>query len=126
MLRTSFEDIEPQEMGWTPAGEAEITWSDGHRSVYSPALLRRICPCAECKGTHGGPPKAFHILSSGQVQGAPRQIIIEGVEPMGNYAICIHWGDGHKEGIYSWSMLRAECPCSECEERRRSTEESRS
>ena len=25
--------------------------------------------------------------------------------PMGNYAIAIHYSDGHSTGIYSWSYL---------------------
>lgn len=113
-----FDDVEPVEMGWTDAGDASIDWSDGHSSEYPLALLRRICPCAECKGTHGGPPKAFNILNAQQVSGAPRQIVLEGVEPMGHYAIAFRWGDGHKEGIYSWPYLRSECPCSQCKSAR--------
>lgn len=118
-MAQGFQDIEPVEMGWTEDGRAAIVWSDGHRSVYPPALLRRICPCAECRGTHGAPPKAFQVLSARQVAGAPRQIVIESVEPVGNYAIAFRWGDGHKEGIYSWPLLRAECPCEVCAGRKR-------
>ena len=36
------------------------------------------------------------------------------VEPVGYYAIRIHWNDGHNTGIYSYDHLRAICPCSEC------------
>jgi DUF971 family protein len=28
------------------------------------------------------------------------------VEPVGNYAIRIHWSDGHSTGIYTWEYLR--------------------
>ncbi len=114
VVRGPFGDIEPVDMTWTAAGDAAITWSDGHRSTYAPALLRQRCPCAECKGTHGGPPKAFRVLTTSQVQTAPRQVVIEAVEPVGNYAISFTWGDGHREGIYSWSFLRAQCPCDDC------------
>ncbi len=109
-----FENIEPTELGWTADGHAAAVWSDGHRSTYSPEHLRMICPCAECQGTHGTPPKAFKILSDHQVQGAPLQVQIRSVEPVGHYAIAFHWGDGHKEGIYSWPFLRSECPCEIC------------
>ena len=122
-MRKPFQDVEPVEMSWSEAGDAVIAWSDGHTSVYSPGYLRKICPCAECKGTHGTPPKAFNILNTNQVEGAPRQTIIEGVEPMGNYAIAFIWGDGHREGIYSWPYLRAECPCDLCEASRVATRE---
>jgi len=113
------ENIEPRDLGWTPEGHATIAWSDGHVSTYEPAYLRKICPCAECKGTHGTPPKAFTILSPKQIRSAPRQVVIEQVEPVGNYAIAFTWGDGHREGIYTWPMLRAECPCEACVLRRR-------
>jgi DUF971 family protein len=35
-------------------------------------------------------------------------------EPVGAYAIRIHWSDGHNTGIYSFDHLRAICPCPEC------------
>jgi DUF971 family protein len=106
-------------MSWTEDGQARIVWSDGHQSVFSPALLRRVCPCAECKGTHGTPPKAFVILSPQKVRSAPKQLVISQVEPVGNYAMAFTWGDGHREGIYTWPLLRTECPCDACTLRRR-------
>ncbi len=109
-LSSPYDDIEPLDMGWTDAGQMSVSWSDGRASVYSPALLRSICPCAECQGTHGGPPKAFQILSTTQLQGAARQTQITAVEPVGHYAVCFHWGDGHNDGIYTWSYLRQNCP----------------
>ncbi len=111
---TSTEGIVPLEMGWTPEGHAKIVWSDGHTSAYPPAHLRKICPCADCRGTHGTTPKAFVILSPAKLKNAPRQVIIDKVEPIGNYAIAFTWGDGHREGIYTWSILRNECPCDAC------------
>ena len=36
---------------------------------------------------------------------------MENVEPVGNYAIRIHWNDGHSSGIYSYDHLRQICPC---------------
>ncbi|MEZ4265376.1 MAG: DUF971 domain-containing protein [Myxococcota bacterium] len=123
-MRSRFQDIEPKDLAWTEAGAARIVWSDGHTSVYTPALLRSICPCADCKGTHGGPPKAFNVLSAKQVEGAHRQIVIDGVEPMGHYAVAFRWGDGHREGIYSWTYLRGECPCATCVSYRAEGEES--
>lgn len=118
-MRSAYADIVPKDLGWTPEGHARIVWSDGHESVFEPAHLRRMCPCAECKGSHGGPPKAFKILTTQQVRSAPRQIVIERVEPIGNYAMAFTWGDGHKEGIYTWPLLRDECPCDACRMRRR-------
>jgi DUF971 family protein len=36
------------------------------------------------------------------------------VEPVGNYAIRIHWSDGHSAGIYSYEHFRHLCQCEEC------------
>lgn len=110
--------IEPLEMGWTAEGHARIVWSDGHASEYTPAQLRKMCPCADCRGAHGGPPKAFVILNPAKLRSAPRQVVIDRVEPVGNYAIAFTWGDGHREGIYTWSLLRNECSCEACALRR--------
>ncbi len=111
MSRAQFEGIEPTELRWTEGGDMAIVWSDGHRSNFSPEYLRSICPCAECQGTHGTPPKAFNILSASQVARAQagKETVVLGVAPVGNYAVCFTWGDGHNHGIYSWSYLRAEC-----------------
>ncbi len=104
------QELNPAELGWTPDGHLRIVWADGLVSTYEPGHLRKICPCADCRGAHGGPPKAFVILSPQKVRNAPKQVIIERVEPVGNYAIAFTWGDGHREGIYSWRLLRASDP----------------
>jgi DUF971 family protein len=36
------------------------------------------------------------------------------VEPAGNYALRIHWNDGHNTGIYTFDYFRQVCPCQEC------------
>lgn len=95
-----------------------VTWSDDHQSTYTPGYLRKICPCAECKGTHTGKPKAFNILTATQVQGINKETDIQGVDPVGNYALAFTWGDGHREGIYSWSYLRSMSPEAKREESR--------
>jgi DUF971 family protein len=30
----------------------DVTWADGHRSVYAYGMLRAICRCAGCTGGH--------------------------------------------------------------------------
>lgn len=125
-MRLDFNTIEPTEMSWTEEGNASILWSDGHRSTYTPRHLRKICPCATCRGTHGTVPQAYNVLGPKLKQNVERQIIIKKVEPMGHYAIAFTWGDGHREGIYTWPFLRDECPCDGCEVRRELEEQGRS
>ncbi len=35
---------------------------------------------------------------------------LESVEVIGNYALQLVWGDGHKFGIYTWEYLRQLSP----------------
>ncbi|MFT7578748.1 MAG: DUF971 family protein [Myxococcota bacterium] len=105
--RERFASTQPETLGWTDKGEVDITFDDGHHSVFSAPFLRAICPCAECRGTHTGTPKAFNVLNAAKLRDADRQTEITRVDPVGNYAIGIIWGDGHKDGIYTWTYLRA-------------------
>ena len=34
------------------------------------------------------------------------RVVIEGIEPVGNYAVAIKFDDGHNTGIFSWSYLQ--------------------
>ena len=91
----------------------EILWAGGHRSVYPLAGLRHVCPCAECRGGHeamGGPVDRADLHERPD---KPWQI--SGAELVGNYAMSFTWADGHDAGIYTWTFLRALCPCEQCD-----------
>lgn len=83
-----------------------MTFSDGHVADYPTRYLRGYCPCAHCQGHGSGPPRWKEVSHV-------RQIEVEDVAQIGNYAICITWGDGHDTGIYSFQNLRSMCPCPE-------------
>jgi DUF971 family protein len=40
--------------------------------------------------------------------------ILEGIRGVGNYAVELHWQDGHNTGIFTFDYLRSLCPCSTC------------
>lgn len=80
-------------------GVLRVTFSDDLVMEYPTALLRGFCPCARCQG-HGGGPATWTPNPS------PRANIVENVSPVGTYAFCVSWGDGHDTGIYSFEMLR--------------------
>ncbi len=82
----------------------EVTWRDGHHSTYSIASLRLQCPCAVCRQrpSHGSLP--MH----------PGSISLQGLRPVGRYAVALEFSDGHRTGIYSFEYLRSLCPCPEC------------
>ncbi|MBI4613974.1 MAG: DUF971 domain-containing protein [Planctomycetes bacterium] len=87
--------------------ELAIDWEDGHRSVYDVVELRRKCPCAKCVDEWSGK----RLLDPVKIKATVRPVEIE---PVGMYAIQIHWSDGHASGIYSFDFLRASCPCRSC------------
>jgi DUF971 family protein len=80
-----------------------VSWDDGHSSTYSIDYLRNWCPCALCQG-HGATPKRLAL--EGQE--------LQRIEPVGNYALSLVWGDGHDTGIYTFRWLRSLCPCDAC------------
>src|SRR5690242_8516700 len=85
------------------ADTLEIDWADGHTSRYANELLRAYCPCAGCQG------------HSGEIAFRPGgNTALEGIDEVGNYALCFTWGDGHASGIYSYRYLRTLCACAAC------------
>lgn len=89
----------PEAIDLNERGEFEIAWP-GARVVIIPAFtLRDLCPCAGCieEGT------GKKILDPSTI---PLDIRAERIDPVGNYAIQIHWSDGHDTGIYTWELLR--------------------
>lgn len=95
-----------------PAGALNITWADGHVSVYPLAWLRSHCPCATCREERrkAALPTDELTLTSGPLPTAQ----VAGAEFVGGYAIRITWADGHDTGIYAFSSLRDSCPCPVC------------
>jgi DUF971 family protein len=76
----------------------KLDFSDGSHRELPTAFLRGFCPCAHCQGHSGGPPRWVPMRSE-------RSDVVDDVYPVGNYAICIRWGDGHDTGIYAFKYL---------------------
>lgn len=87
----------------------EITWADGHQSVYSFEQLRWACPCAHCRGEMGRPGV---LAATADLTAAEKQLA--DLHLVGRYALQPRWADGHETGIYAFEDLRAICPCREC------------
>jgi len=104
---------EPEHIAISKSKGIKIDWKDGHRSEYSLQYLRDECPCAECAGTHGTPPRP----KAGPFPMFQPVLKMLAVEPVGAYAIRIDWSDGHKAGIYSYDHFRRICPCAECRQK---------
>jgi DUF971 family protein len=74
----------------------EVTFSDGANFKLPYEYLRVYSPSAEVRG-HG---PGQEVLQTGK-----RNVDIQGIEPVGNYAVQPMFSDGHDSGIYSWDLL---------------------
>lgn len=74
----------------------EVAFSTGEEFRLPFELLRVYSPSAEVRG-HG---VGQEVLQTGK-----REIDIEALEAVGNYAVRPRFSDGHDSGIYSWEIL---------------------
>lgn len=66
----------------------------------SAELLRVYSPSAEVRG-HG---VGNEVLQTGKMN-----VLITGIEPVGNYALKFIFSDRHDSGLYDWQYLRTLC-----------------
>jgi DUF971 family protein len=82
-----------------------IDWSDGTRSVYPIAYLRKMSPSADMRELRKQmASNPLTILPDSM--GSSGTLHATGAEMVGNYAIKIAFSDGHDTGIYTWDYLR--------------------
>ena len=74
----------------------EISFANGKTFKLPCEFLRVYSPSAEVRG-HG---PGQETLQTGK-----QQVSIEKIEPVGTYAVQLHFSDGHNTGIYSWDIL---------------------
>lgn len=96
-----------------------ITWSDGRKSRYPLAFLRKACPCATCRTERESPkskgsPLSLNILPTN----ISRATEFENAGLVGKYAIQIQWADGHSTGIYDFRYLRMIDPAGQADLKR--------
>jgi DUF971 family protein len=74
----------------------EIAFADGATFRLPCEFLRVYSPSAEVRG-HG---PGQEVLQTGK-----KDVDILRIEPVGQYAVQLHFSDGHDTGIYSWDLL---------------------
>ena len=74
----------------------ELVYPQDKRYKLSFEFLRVHSPSAEVQG-HG---PGQQILQVGK-----KQVRINAIEPVGNYALKLVFSDGHDSGLYSWDLL---------------------
>ena len=83
----------------------EVVFDSGEHFVLPAEYLRVYSPSAEVQG-HG---PGQQVLVAGK-----REVGIMELQPVGNYAVSLHFTDGHATGIFSYDHLRSICPCPDC------------
>ncbi|MFU8832934.1 MAG: gamma-butyrobetaine hydroxylase-like domain-containing protein, partial [Wenzhouxiangella sp.] len=73
-----------------------VEYDDGNAFELPCEYLRKHSPSAEVRG---------HGLSEPKLLTGKEGVNIERIEPIGTYAVALHFDDGHNTGIYSWSFL---------------------
>ena len=76
--------------------ELEVAFDDGATFRIAFELMRVYSPSAEVRG-HG---PGQETLQTGK-----RDVRIDALEPVGNYAVQPRFSDGHDTGIYTWAYL---------------------
>ena len=74
----------------------EVGFSDGAQFRIPFELMRVYSPSAEVQG-HG---PGQEVLQTGK-----REVGIESLEPVGNYAVKPTFSDGHDSGLFTWEYL---------------------
>ncbi len=74
----------------------EVAFSDGARFRIPFELMRVYSPSAEVQG-HG---PGQETLQTGK-----RDVTLQALDPVGNYAVQPRFSDGHDTGIFAWDYL---------------------
>jgi DUF971 family protein len=78
------------------SGVLEVEFSDGEKFSLPAEYLRVYSPSAEVRG---------HGPGEWKLEVGKENVRIEQIEPVGNYAVILHFDDGHNTGIYAWDTL---------------------
>ncbi|HEY1612809.1 MAG TPA: DUF971 domain-containing protein [Rhizomicrobium sp.] len=73
-----------------------VIFDSGEHYVLPAEYLRVESPSAEVQG---------HTAAQKQIIAGKREVRIQALEPVGNYAARIHFDDGHDTGLFSWDYL---------------------
>lgn len=102
-------ELYPTKLERSGTNQLVIEWSDRSRRLYTARELRDGCPCATCREKASKPaPATTGLMSLPIVTASDMQpLVIQGMQPVGNYAYSIRFSDGHDTGIYSFELLQS-------------------
>ena len=82
--------------------ELAILWEDNQETIVSYGLLRKLCPCAFCSGETDVLGKKY----GGENLSENKGIFVVRFHQIGHYGLQFFFSDGHKDGIYTFNMLK--------------------
>ena len=82
--------------------ELAILWDDNAESIILYTKLRSACPCAFCNGEKD----VLGNQYGGQNIKADKNISIIKYTLVGYYGLQFFFSDGHKDGIYTFELLK--------------------
>ena len=74
----------------------ELRYEGGHSFLLPWEYLRVFSPSKEVRARHG----RDRILVTGK-----EEVVLERLEPVGNYAVKLYFDDGHNSGLFDWRYL---------------------
>lgn len=74
----------------------DIAFDDGTSYGFSFEFLRVFSPSAEVQG---------HTPDQAKLQVGKKEVLVERIEPVGQYALRFYFSDGHDSGLYSFDYL---------------------
>jgi DUF971 family protein len=83
-----------------------VEWTDGRRSFYPVAYLRKMSPSADARQLREEMASNPLTVLPPSVANHEGPLVAVDAEMVGNYAIRIRFSDGHDTGLYSWEYLR--------------------
>jgi DUF971 family protein len=82
--------------------ELALLWEDGSETIVQYSTLRKLCPCAFCRGEKD----VFGNQYGGVGAGENKEIVVVAFERVGLYGLQFFFSDGHKDGIYTFDFLK--------------------
>jgi DUF971 family protein len=109
--KTMSDHTRPKEIKRLESMGLRVTWQDGTINELSSEVLRRGCPCAECRELRGDDSHAKPLTGKKRsltiVQNTiDQELSLQEIWGVGQYAIGLRWADGHSSGIYTFRYLR--------------------
>jgi DUF971 family protein len=91
------EEAWPTELRLNPEKNAlRIAFEDGNAEILPAEMLRVMSPSAEVQG---------HSPAGRKLISGKRDVTIQKVEQVGNYAVKLVFSDGHDTGLFTWPLL---------------------